>query len=490
MSVSTQLPPNSQLSTPVRVDDYLAARSVELRLWLVAFALPILVGVAIRLVVSLTFFGQTEMHNDAADYYSEGTKLYQGTREATPFYWPPGNSYYLAGWFTLFGNSLTATRVAMVFLSSLQIAIVGWLAYEATRSQQVAVIASWFWALYPASVFLVFQPYSQHLSALSLAAIALCGIRWINTRSMLWIACWGLSLGMGCLTRPSMMAVALASGLTVLLVSAWNQRAGLKKWLAGVPHAFVLTIACLLVVGPTFYHNVKTGGGLTLSTNNERNFFIGNNPYTPLYKTSHFAQRPINELPQHVQDYLKSMYSAPDRRLAMKQAAMEYIKQNPGTTALRTFNRACAFWGFDYLASRVIRSTDGSKWVTLGVLVAEAGGYCAMVMLALVAIVFWSGHIRASALVWYLVAVMAYAFPYCLAFSSGTYHFPVMGILIPLSAVGMSVLLTSGWRQVFRSYCVWSVLLIFTAIQVEYAYFTLAALGSGSTEGNQVTMLD
>ena len=490
MSVSTQLPPSTRLAPPTRFDDTLAVRAVEVRLWLVAFALPIMAGFAIRLMVALVFFGQTEMHNDAADYYSEGTKIYQGTRDAIPYYWPPGNSYFLAGWYTLFGTSLTATRVAMAFLSSVQIAIVGWLAYEATRSQRIAIVASWFWALYPASVFLVFQPYSQHLSGLSLAAIALCGIRWINTRSTIWIGLWGLSLGVGCLTRPSMMAVALASGITVLAVSAWNRRAGLSRWLAGVPQAFVLTAACVLIVGPTFYHNVKTGGGLTLSTNNERNFFIGNNPYTPLYKTSHFAQRPITELPQEVQDYLKSMYSAPDRRLAMKQAAMEYIKKNPGTTALRTFNRACSFWGFDYLASRVIRSTDGSKWATLAVLIAEAGGYCAMVMLALIAIVFWSDHIRGSALAWYLLAVAAYAGPYFLAFSSGTYHFPVMGVLIPLSAVGFSILMTTEWKRVFRSYCVWSVLLIFAAIQVEYAYFTLAALGNGSTEGNQVTMLN
>lgn len=490
MSISIQEPPSPRLAPPPPVERHKGSPSADQLRWLAAFAFPIFAGLAIRLIVSLVFFGQTEMHNDAADYYSEATKIYQGTREATPFYWPPGNTYYMAGWYTFFGNSLTATRLSMVFLSSLQIAIVGWLAYEATRSRRTAVIASWLWAVYPASVFLVFQPYSQHLAGFSLAAIALGGIRWMNTRSTFWIAFWGLSLGVGCLTRPSMMAVALASGLTVLLVAAWNDRKGIRRWLAGVPQAFVLTTACILIVGPTFYYNVKTGGGLVISTNNERNFFIGNNPYTPLYKTSHFAQRPINELPQDVQDYLKSMYSAPDRRLAMKQAAMDYIAKNPGATALRTFNRACSFWGFDYLASRVIRSTDGSKWVTLGVLIAEAGAYCAMMMLALIAIVFWSGHIRGAALVWYLVAVGAYAVPYFLAFSSGTYHFPVMGILIPLSAVGLSILMTAEWKQVFRSYWVWSVLLIFAAIQVEYAYFTLAALGNGSTEGSQVTMLD
>ena len=67
------------------------------------FLLPVAVGFVLRALVSLVWLGGTELNNDAADYYSEAVKIYQGTREPIPSYWPPGTSYYLVGWFAVLG---------------------------------------------------------------------------------------------------------------------------------------------------------------------------------------------------------------------------------------------------------------------------------------------------------------------------------------------------------------------------------------------------
>lgn len=444
-----------------------------------ACAMPIIAGLILRSLVALVWLQGTEPYNDGADYFLEATKLHAGTREAIPFYWPPGTSYYLAGWFTVLGSSITVARIAIVVMSTLQIAFAAGLAYQATKQQRIAVLSAWLWAVYPPSVLLVFQPYSQHLAALALAATAWSGIRCVQTRSLASLLCLGFSLGVGCLARPSMMSLVLLSlcgtfALAVITPGSWR-----KRLAAASVQSLILCLTAAAVVGPTILHNARTGGGYSLSTNNERNFFLGNNPHTPWYKTSHFAQRPLDQLSPEVQAYLLSHYEQLNRRSAMKAAALQHIMDRPDLAVLRTLNRARAFWGFDYLASRMIQATaHPNRLVLLLVLAAEAGSYCLVMASALVALAQFTAKINRTTLIWFLAVIIAYAAPYCLAFSSGSYHFPVMGLVVPFAAIGIDSLRRQGWRQAVRSVRVWSVLLLFVAMQAEYAYFTAMLVNS------------
>ena len=451
------------------------------------WCIPMIAAVLVRSLVAFAWLGSTEPHNDAADYFADASMLQGGTRPMVPFYWPPGNSYYVAGWFAVLGANMTAARVAMVVLSSLQVLLVGMLTRQLTTSSKAVMIANWIWALYPPSVFLVFQPYSQHLAAFSLGAIALSGMIWLRAPSGFAAIAFGLCCGIGCLTRPSMMTVTLLSYLMIALVASFRHESFSRRILLLGRHGVLFTMGLLAILAPTIQFNARTGGGYTLSTNNERNFFLGNNPYTPWYKTSHFAQRQLSDLPPDVQDYLRSMYQKPDRRTAMKNASVEHIRQNPGLFLLRSVNRARAFWGFDYLGSRVIKATYGSTALSTIVLLFEAAGYCAVAMLAIVAIANWSKAMTGTTLLWYLAVVAAYAFPYCIAFSGGTYHFPVMSIMVPLSAIGLVLLLSPQRMMALKSAGVVFGLLLFIAIQIEYAAFTLAA---GPSQEGQSTSVE
>lgn len=440
------------------------------------YAIPLLLGLLIRSFVALVWLQGTEPYNDGADYFDEATRLANGTREAVPFYWPPGTSYYLVGWFTLLGSSITVARIAMVVLSTAQIPVIGGLTLLATRKHRSAVTASWLWAVYPPAVFLVAQPYSQHLAGLSLAVIAWCGSLWLLRRTSLSLIFLGISIGVGCLTRPSMMSVLLLTVLGVFVLTALRPGAWWMRAAVACLQSAIVVVTAGAIVAPSMVFNAKTGGGYTLSTNNERNFFLGNNPHTPWYKTSHFAQRPLQDLPPEVREYLIAHYEASDRRTAMKQAALQHIRENPGLTLLRTVNRVRSFWGFDYLASRMIQATaHPPRLVSAAVLLLEAGGYCAIMLLGLMAIVRNRGDVNGALLAWYLAVIAAYAGPYCLAFASGTYHYPVMGLLVVFAAVECEAIRRGGWKQNLKSVPVWSVVLLFVAMQIEYAYFTLAA---------------
>lgn len=309
-SVATISPPavvdrDSPSPAIVTSQDNVVVRSKSVSLaW--ACAMPVIVGLAVRLFVALVWLQGTEPFNDGADYFSEATKLHNGTREAIPFYWPPGTSYYLAAWFAVLGPTMTAARMAMVVLSTVQIAIVAALTFQATQQRRVAVLSAWLWALYPPAVLLVFQPYSQHLAALSLAAIALCGIGWLKTQSVRWLLSLGVCLGIGCLARPSMMSVVLVSACCPFVLAMMTSGVWWKRILNACGQSLLLCAVTGAVVAPTILHNARTGGGYSLSTNNERNFFLGNNPHTPWYKTSHFAQRTLDELPPEIRTYLLS----------------------------------------------------------------------------------------------------------------------------------------------------------------------------------------
>ncbi|MEI8382083.1 MAG: hypothetical protein WCJ09_18275 [Planctomycetota bacterium] len=469
----------SELSTierPSKRPEINGQRS-QVRSGIWAYLLPVAVGFVLRALVSLVWLGGTELNNDAADYYSEAVKIFQGTREPIPSYWPPGTSYYLVGWFAVLGVGVGTARVAMIVLSTLQIGVTGLLTLEATRNRRTAILASWVWALYPPSVLLVGQTYSQHLASFALACSAWFGIKWINSRSSYWLLPLGISLGVGTLTRPSMMSVLLIT-LGMLFVISLLLSASLSQRISrGILHVIPVTLAAGLVIAPTVLQNARFGGGYSLSTNNERNFFIGNNPHTPWYKTSHFAQRTLQELPVEVQEYLVAHYEAPDRRAAMKQAAMRHIIENPGLAVLRTANRARSFWGFDYLATRSIQATYAGipKVVAVAVLLAEAGGYALVMICSLLGLFHFAGKASVSSTAWYLAVILAYAAPYCIAFSSGTYHYPVMGIVAVFAAIGARSIWEPGWKSIVAPARVWLVLFAFVAIQMEYAYFTMAA---------------
>jgi hypothetical protein len=239
-----------------------------------------------------------------------------------------------------------------------------------------------------------------------------------------------------------------------------------------------LGAACTVAVAlagllPVLVHDARAGAGWTLSTNNERNLFLGNNPFTPDYKTSHLGQRAIDEIDPNARAYLESFYSRPDARVAMRREAIAYIATHPARTALRTVNRATSFWGFDYLATREIQRWLGlSSLVSLPLLAIEAGSFLLVAVLALLALVALPRAGDRGWRAWLVAMGLAYQVPYAIAFSGGTYHFPVIPLLIPFAgiAIGRARLL---WRRAATSRATQIALATLALIEAQYAYYAI-----------------
>jgi 4-amino-4-deoxy-L-arabinose transferase-like glycosyltransferase len=421
-------------------------------------------AILLRALVALVLLGDMPLVSDAREYFDLALRLASGDTHGA-FYWPPGESVVLAGGFALLGKSVLAARIVTIATSTATVALTALLAKE-LAGERVARATAWLAMFYAPSVLLCGQTYAQHLAALSLAAVAYFAMRALREKRPLLFALAGIALGLGCLSRPSMGSI-----VPVLAFGWWVTR---PRELIGPALA---ACAAIVVVVPAQAHDAREGAGFTISTNNERNLFLGNNPYTPDYKTSHLGQRSIEDLPPEVRAYLESFYARPDARAAMQREAIAYAIHHPVRTAWRTLNRATSFWGFDYLASREIQAWRGwSVRRSLPLLALEAGGYVAVAALALVAIFALGGTCDSGWRTWLLALALAYEAPYAIAFSGGTYHFPAMPLLLPFAALAL-VDVRATWRAMRASHASLVAVGVFGVVQVQYAYYAVSMSG-------------
>ena len=140
----------------------------------------------------------------------------------------------------------------------------------------------------------------------------------------------------------------------------------------------------------------------------------------------------------------------------------------------RTLNRTTSFWGFDYLGSRLVQTWRGwGTAATLPLLVLEGGSYLAVAALALVTLFALRGLGDPGWRIWLLALALAYEVPYAIAFSGGTYHFPVLPLVVPLAALA-AARPVEAWRRLRSSRGAWLALGAFAALEGQYAYYAIA----------------
>ncbi|MGB2755661.1 MAG: glycosyltransferase family 39 protein [Phycisphaerae bacterium] len=413
---------------------------------------------------------------DAASYYKMAVSMATGTAGGGAYYWPPGLSYLLSAVLRLTGPSEAAAHVVAILISLGCVAATVGLACEVLKDVRAQRVAGWIAVFYPQFLMIAGQTYSHPLAQLCLTLTVLFSLRAARTCATWEFLLAGASLGMGVLVRPSVASVVVALGAAALVIIV----RGPRRWQVLIKSVAGAACAAAVVL-PTVYHNYVSGGGPVVSTNNERNFFLGNNPYTPDYKTSHLGQRSLDKLDPRAREYLLR-FQTPDRKLTREQRevvmreAWAFIREKPGLFLYRTSNRIRAFWGLDYYMARGIQEQYGLGAKGLVMLVgAEGGGYILLMMAALAGLfvardVFWPGAIPLL-----LAVVFASEIPYAIAFSGAIYHFPILALLVPLAAASAARvaarpgegrrLLVNG-RFLLAAAC-------FAVIQIEHAYYMI-----------------
>jgi hypothetical protein len=471
--------------------EFFKTSSITRRDWTLVIGLTLLS----RIVVVFGLLGRMPLVKDALDYHHTALAFLNGTAYEQPFYMPPGTGLILSLFYRVLGDSVLTARLVLLGTAVLTVVGVVLLTQILFSDRRVSLVSGVIAAVYPPALMLGGQTYSQHFASCALVwGVGLWvrgswfrvpgsgfnvqrskfGVRgsWLS-RKILYPLAAGMIWGLGCLVRPSMLSLFPVFVGSLLLVR--GSQAGFK------PALLWLFVGCAVLVVPVMKFNASHGAGWVVSTNNERNFFLGNNPYTPLYKTSQLAQRSINDHSPAVQAYLRSYYEQDKPRQTMMSAAVEHIKNRPGLFVLRCLNRFRAFWGFDYIASREIQQWADWGWAGLcALLVFEAGGYVVLMGLVVLGILVCvpglagaNGGFQTRAPLLLLAFVLFYQAPYCLAFSAGTYHYPAVWLLMPFAALGLVGVLKNGIVQRLRTMPVWGWILLglFALVQLEYGYF-------------------
>jgi 4-amino-4-deoxy-L-arabinose transferase-like glycosyltransferase len=432
----------------------------------------LLVGAMFHLVVALLITDQMPQTEDGPSYRSQALSMIDGNQGY--FFFPPGTAIAALPWYATFGRSVLVDHlVATSFWIAFSIAC-AWLAWLVCSDKRAAWLASLMASFLPHSILATGTISSQPLTA-ALIATALCtGIRAYQTQSLLK---WGLTctlLGAAVLARPATLALTGCAGIIVMW-AWWRNKVPARSALLALG---LLIVSHLLVMMPVMWHNHKQGQGYALSTNNEWNLLVGNNPYTPDYKTGHFGQRTFDKLPDSARAYLTTFlphqqpaYATYQQRMDMRDSALHYMADHPFRTFYRVSNRFRGFWGMDYTASRELQNAYGLPRSTTSVLLLiEGGSFVIILFLAVFYLLILAGkHVNALTYIFVAASIT----PYLVAFTVAKYHTVVLPILFPLSAMAL-VWITSqeGRKQTLRYH--WKKLLfmalIIIAVQLEHIY--------------------
>ncbi len=437
-----------------------------------------LLGVAllVRCLDVFVAFGSMPFISDASAYHRAAVALMANFPGSEAYYWPPGQPYFMAGLYTLFGVSPLPIQLATIVLNVLSVVAVLLLAQQLLKDQRSVKRTGWIAALYPPSIIMSGQPFSQSLAGLALLlAIYYIWRGWQEKRIGFFIIA-GVALGIGILTRSSMLS--FAPVLLVFWIIALRRARIAKEGFTPILVGPLLGAAAVTaIILPFFLFSVNHGAGWNLSTNNESNFFVGNCPYTHFYKTNQLAVRDLRYIDSAPGAYVMYYRDLPNSREAMMKAAVEYMADHPFITLNRTFSRIRAFWGFDYALSREVQKFYGFSNTGLALLVVfEGGGYILMMALSLCGLFLASKTIAPSATRFVLWGVIAYQLPYMFSYAMGYYHYPAAWLLMPFAGAGLAHITPwrrETWREIRSHRWLLVALVILILVQAEYAFWAL-----------------
>jgi 4-amino-4-deoxy-L-arabinose transferase-like glycosyltransferase len=427
-------------------------------------------GLFLRLA-ALLLLSAFPLASDAVDYHETALRLLSGEHFAP--YWPPGLPCYLLLFYKLFGASAFVARACMLpFYLAFSVLLYAYVKeIGSTRAANLAVLV---FALYPTYIHLSVEPTTQFPVAACLVAIAFL-VTTIVCRKASWgtVIALGLVLGWVTLIRPSSGFLLVAAPLYL-----WLRTKSLKN-------AVVSLVIATVVVGAWLVKaHELTGRFVMINYANSKNLFIGNNPYTPLYKTWWFGSHKAGEVEVPAaytamkEEITRNPPDVQDR--LYKEKAISYIQSRPDLFLIRTVNRIRAYFAFDtFTGSFLTTWYHMSRKVGLSVIGLDALFYTFVMFVALVMLFGFRNGLRLPEHAQIAVGIVVlYAVPYFLSFAHPVYHFPVVPLFGALAAALAAPLLGTprsvvsreiGW-VLKRNHALLFALALFLYIQMEWVF--------------------
>jgi 4-amino-4-deoxy-L-arabinose transferase-like glycosyltransferase len=422
----------------------------------------LLLALGIRLVVLALLAGEP-LKEDSLYYQEVAQGIVEGKELDT--YWPPGLPLYEAIVVWIFGTSDNWLRLAMLPWFFWLCRMFYQLAYR-LHSRIAANLGLLFLAVYPAMVHQSVEPLSYLPAAALLLSIFGLLQRYLEARKrgLLWRL--GLLIGLLILFRPSAALFLVALPPLIFL-----RRRKL------MPSVWIILFASMVVGAWVVYAKSETSRWVPVNDANSRNLYLGNNAWTPYYKTwyygSHWTGDPA--LPPGFRQQLDSLDHLPAtaKGRAFFQMTLQEIGRNPQDFARRTLSRMRTLMAFDSFAgTRLLKSGGSAKSLGFVVLALDGLIYTSA-LLAWAAFLLSHARRELSGRDTVLVNgfLVVYAIPYWISFSHPTYHLPMVPLMLLLACVWGQKVMEKGFqwpksRNWGLACLVWAILV---AIQVEWA---------------------
>ncbi|MFZ1937373.1 MAG: hypothetical protein WCB27_19580 [Thermoguttaceae bacterium] len=461
----------------------------------------VLVAVAVRIVVAFGLFGDLSQISDALCYADQARHMVAGTWNY-PNFWPAGRSIALVPFFWAFGTSEAVVKANAITFDIGCVLMAAVLGHIVLRKRSAARLTGWIAVVYPPMVMLSGCSYTNNVTMLSMllfSSLAIVACRTCLKNKFASLAAWfvsGCALGCAILNRPSAQTVLFFAGVCWigLMIVRWAKPRLVRfaehvSWKMLWGSGIVFLLGLLGCVFPVLKHNASLNAGWVLSVNNEMNCLLGNNPYTPHYKTWQFGQGHAFVRPEF-QTYMSSFRGKNVPRSAMIREAIRYICERPDIFLLRTVNRIRAFWGFEYEASGNVHEqwaassggemTRWKKAEASALFCAEAGGYCLVMCLAIAGLFLFRKGMDGRFVAFFIAIIFAYQLPYAITHCNGRFHTPLMGFIFCFAALALDEARlgrAAGWPALIKKTWYWVAIIVFFLVQIEYAYWVLAYHG-------------
>lgn len=322
--------------------------------------------------------------------------------------------FVLSPIYYIFGESLTAARMANLALGGIAIILCYLISKEAGAGRLGRLFAPAVWALYlPASVYGVYLLKENLMTPLMLA-VMWCALRLHTQPSMKVATVCGILFGVLAVTGNS----ALVLVAPVVLASYWLPT---PVWQRLKVMMFIVAVA-LVTSAPWLIRNAEVLGAPVLNTNGGFNLYLGNNPAA----TGMFVS--IADTPRGPSWHALRAAGELQAAEVLKREAIDWIKDHPGEFVKLALKKAVYFWAPPFHEGKY----EVSKAEVL-VRIMWAMQYIAIIGLALTALVIRQLRCRKTALLW--SAIVCYAAVHILFLVAPRYREPIIPMLAVIAAI-------------------------------------------------------
>ncbi|MEA1907574.1 MAG: glycosyltransferase family 39 protein [Euryarchaeota archaeon] len=395
-------------------------------------------GISIILRLFYVIIFQTMIFSDASAYNTMAIGLISGNGYGGGIssYWPPGQPFFLAAIYTVFGYSPQMACIFQAVISSLTCIVIYYIG-KMVFGRKVGAISGLIAALYPTFIIFCGDLRSETLFIFLSGLSVLFLLRTLDDFSARSISIAGVSFGLAMLVRPAIMGLAPLVCIWIVL-SSKDRKKNLMR-------SITFCIVLMAVISPWMIRNYNVHHQFVLvSTNGGVNLWLGNNADATGMACNYLKNETM----------LWTIWNTSDDEVEREKLFYEkgflFIRENPIDVLRLDIKKFSYLWGFPlhffgmHLNDMFINPIP--KWLFIVLAPLTILPYIALLPLAIIGVVFYQNWNKSTYLL--ILIIFYYTLIHSVILAETRYHLQIIPYLIVFAAYGICKL--NNVRSEFR----------------------------------------